>query len=126
MSKPHNKNISKVESHFQLKMLDLHVKIERHQAQCDESKRVVADINEKLKTETDERRRGMLLSARQYAVTNIGELKAKKKELIAQYNEVKKMHKTIQRAIEERWQDGFNEGIQFMTDIAVENAYKKH
>lgn len=125
MSKPHNKNISKVESHFQLKMLDLHVKIERHQAQSDESKRVVASINEKLKTETDERRRGMLLSARQYAVTNIGELKAKKKELIAQYNEVKKMHKMIQRAIEERWQDGFNEGVQFMTDIAVENAYKK-
>lgn len=125
MSKPHNKNISKVDSHFQLKMLDLQSKIEKLQTQCDEKKRIIAKINEQRENETDIYVKSNLLEAAQTAVYNFTQLKIKKNELTKQYNEVKKMYKMIHRAIEERWQDGFNEGVQFMTDIAVENAYKK-
>ena len=125
MSKVHNKNISKVDSHFQLKMLDLQLKIEKLQIQCDEKKRVIAKINEQRETETDIYIKSNLMEAAQTAVYNFTQLKIKKNELTEQYKEVKKMYKMIHRAIEERWQDGFNEGVQFMTDIAVENAYKK-
>lgn len=125
MSKPHNKNISKVDSHFQLKMLNLQLKIEKLQIRCDEKKRVIAKINEQCKNETDIYVKSDLMEAIQTAVYNFTQLKIKKNELTKQYKEVKKMYKMIHRAIEERWQDGFNDGVQFMTDIAVENTYKK-
>ena len=49
----------------------------------------------------------------------MGILKADKqhrKELIVEYTELKKLYKTIQRAFEERWMNGFADGVKFVME----------
>lgn len=115
MSKAHNKNISKVESHFQLKMLDLQLRIEGLKCKCDDKKKILAELNEKLKLTTGYNR-DLLMETIHDALNNYTSLKIKRNKLVEEYKEVKKMYNTVKRAIEERWQDGFNEGVQFMSD----------
>lgn len=127
MKKAHNKNISKVDTHFQHKMLDLQSKIEKLQMQCDDKKKTLAKLNEDLNFTTGYCT-DLLMETIHDTLNNYTSLKIKRNKLVEEYKEVKKMYNTIKRAIEERWQDGFNEGVQFMTDTTIwtiKNAYKK-
>lgn len=116
MSKPRNKNISNIDKYFLNKLNDLKERIDVKESDIksfkkfmlgswfDAFKKIKGDsYKEEWHLEQINKLLGILKGDKQYRI-----------ELINEYCELKKMHKTLHRALEERWMDGFAEGVRFV------------
>lgn len=118
MSKAKNKNISKVDRYYIENLNRLKDKIDESGEDIKHYQKFMVDpwfeYYQKVKGDSEKE---------SWVYKEIGRvmdiLKADKqyrKELIGEYTELKKLYKTIQRAFEERWLNGFAEGVKFVME----------
>ena len=118
MKKIRNKNISKVERYYIEKLNRLKDKIDESGEDIKHYQKFMVDPWFKYYQEVkgnSEKDSWVYNQIRR--VMNI--LKADKqyrKELITEYTELKKLYKTTQRAFEERWLNGFADGVKFVME----------
>ncbi len=114
--KAKNTNISKMEKHFIDKIDRMQKDIDELEALCFHGKITMKELNERLSNTNDPHVCGNILDSIDEVRWEYNRNKEKKVALIKQRTEIKKMYKTFQRAVEERWLDGFGEGVEFATE----------
>lgn len=115
MKKLKNRNVSLIDRYFANQMKDLKRQIEINSNQIKTWKKNL--LTPWFKTYHENRGNSEKETDIHNTILRIldmvkGEQKYKK-EMVEKYIELKKLHKTIHRAMEERWMDGFAEGVQF-------------
>ena len=108
--KAKNTNISKMEKHFIDKIDRMQKDIDELEALCFHGKITMKELNERLSNTNDPHVREIIHEQIEEALRVYNKNKEEKVVLIKQRKEIKKMYKTFQRAVEERWLDGFGEG----------------
>lgn len=112
MKEAHNKNIRKIDLHFRKKLQELKSEINAYEELCEEKKKAIGRLQQLRENETDNYEKTRILLDLNAVENDYETTKEKKKSLVEQYKQVRSMHKTIQRAIEERFADGFVEGVR--------------
>lgn len=112
MKEAHNKNIRKIDLHFRKKLQELKSEINAYEKLCEEKKKAIGRLQQLRENETDNYEKTRILLDLNAVENDYENAKEKKKSLVEQYKQVRSMHKTIQRAIEERFADGFVEGVR--------------
>lgn len=118
MKKIKNKNISKVERYYIEKLNSLKTKIDESGEAIKNYQKLMVDpwfeYYQKVKGDSGKESWAYNEISRIMGILNAD--KQYRKELIAEYTELKKLYKTIQRAFEERWLNGFADGVKFATE----------
>lgn len=112
MKEAHNKNIRKIDLHFRKKLQELKTEIGKYEELCEEKKKAINRLQQFREKEKDNYEKTRILLDLNAVENDYENTKEKKKSLVEQYKQVRSMHKTIQRAIEERFTDGFIEGVR--------------
>lgn len=112
MKEAHNKNIRKIDLHFRKKLQELKSEINAYEKLCEEKKKAIARLQQLRENETDNYEKTRILLDLNAVENDYENAKEKKKSLAEQYKQVRSMRKTIQRAIEGRFADGFVEGVR--------------
>lgn len=112
MKEAHNKNIRKIDLHFRKKLQELKTEINAYEELCEEKKKAISRLQQFREKEKDNYEKTRILLDLNAVENDYENIKEKKKSLVKQYKQVRSMHKTIQRAIEERFADGFIEGVR--------------
>lgn len=105
-----------MEKHFIDKINRMQKDIDELEALCFHGKMTMKELNKRLSNTNDPHVCGNILDNIDEVRWEYNRNKEKKVALIEQRKEIKKMYKTFQRAVEERWLDGFGEGVQFATE----------
>ena len=79
------------------------------------------ELNERLSNTNDLHVREIIREQIEEALQVYNKNKEEKVVLIEKRKEIKKIYKTFKKAIEERWMNGFEEGIQFATETYNKN-----
>lgn len=116
MKKIKNINISKVERYYIEKLNSLKAKIDELEALCLHGKKTMKELNERLNNTNDPHVCGNILDRIDEVRWEYNRNKEKKVVVIERRKETKKLYKTIQRAFEERWLNGFADGVKFVTE----------
>lgn len=116
-----NTNISKMEKHFIGKINKMQEEIDELEALCFHKKATMKELNEMLDNTKDQHVRENIRERIEDTLLEYSRYKEEKVTLIEQRKEIKKLYKTYQRAVEERWLDGFGEGVQFLTETYIRN-----
>ena len=112
MKKTHNKNIKKIDQHFRKKLQELKTEINAYEELSEEKKKAIGRLQQFREKEKDNYEKTRMLIDMQTIEKDYEKAKDKKKSLVEEYKCIRSMHKTIQRAIEERFSDGFIEGVR--------------
>ena len=120
-SKMKNINISKMEKHFIDKINRMQEEIDELDALCFREKTTIKELNEMLDNAEDPHVRKNIREKIENALWRYSIHKEEKVTLIKHRKEIKKLYKTCQKAVEERWLDGFGEGVQFATETYNKN-----
>ena len=116
-----NTNVSKMEKHFIDKINRMQEEIDELEALCSHKKMTMKNLNEMLDNSKDPHVRENIRENIEDTLWEYNKYKEEKVTLIEQRKEIKKLYKTCQRAVEERWLDGFGEGVQFLTETYIKN-----
>ena len=93
-------------------MQELKSEINAYEELCEEKKKAIGRLQQLRENETDNYEKTRISLDLNAVENDYENAKEKKKSLVEQYKQVRSMHKTIQRAIEERFADGFVEGVR--------------
>ena len=118
MKKIKNKNISKVERYYIEKLNRLKTKIDESGEAIKNYQKLMVDpwFEYYHKVKGDSEKESLAYNEISLVMDILNADKQYRKELIAEYTELKKLYKTIQRAFEERWMNGFADGVKFVTE----------
>ena len=118
MKKIKNKNISKVERYYIEKLNRLKTKIDESGEAIKNYQKLMVDpwFEYYHKVKGDSEKESLAYNEISRVMDILNADKQYRKELIAEYTELKKLYKTIQRAFEERWMNGFADGVKFVTE----------
>ena len=118
--KAKNANISKMEKHFIEKIDRMQKDIDELEALCFHGKTTMKELNGMMDSTNDPCVREAIHEKIENALREYSRHKEEKVALIEQRKEIKKMYKTFQRAVEERWMDGFGEGAQLYEQNVIQ------
>ena len=110
-----------MEKHFIDKINRMQKDIDELEVLCFHGKITMKELNERLSNTKDPYVREIIHEQIEEALRVYNKNKEEKVVLIKQRKEIKKMYKTFQRAVEERWMNGFGEGVQFATETYNKN-----
>lgn len=118
MSKAKNKNIGKVEKYYLKKLNDLKEKIDESGEDIKHYQKFMVDpwFEYYQKVKGDSEKESWVYNEISRVMGILKADKQHRKELIVEYTELKKLYKTIQRAFEERWMNGFADGVKFVME----------
>lgn len=117
MSKPKNKNISNIDKFFTERMKFLNDNIKLIDATIKEYKTSLTEWYDKLyKTKKHTNESDTFKQVINIHSSDLRYYKDLKKQYLTEYTDLKKKHKLLHRALEERWMDGFAEGVRFIMD----------
>ena len=118
MKKIKNKNISKVERYYIEKLNNLKTKIDESGEAIKHYQKFMVDpwFEYYQKVKGDSGKESWAYNEISRVMDILKADKQYRKELIDEYTELKKLYKTIQRAFEERWLNGFADGVKFVTE----------
>ncbi len=118
MSKAKNNNIRKIDKFFINKLDDLRNRIEIEDSDIKAFKKYMLTpwFEEYHKRKGDSEKESWAHNNIKRLIGILNGNKAHRKELIKKYTELKYIHKTMHRALEERWMDGFADGVRFVLD----------
>lgn len=115
MKKIKNINISKVERYYIEKLNSLKAKIDESGEAIKHYQKFIVDpwFEYYKKVKGDSEKESLAYNEISRVMDILKADKQHRKELIDEYNELKKLYKTIKRAFEERWLNGFADGVKF-------------
>lgn len=118
MKKIKNINISKVERYYIEKLNSLKTKIDESGEAIKNYQKLMVDpwFEYYKKVKGDSEKESWAYNEISRVMDILKADKQYRKELIDEYNELKKLYKTIKRAFEERWMNGFADGVKFVTE----------
>lgn len=110
-----------MEKHFIDKINRMQKDIDELEALCFHGKTTMKKLNETLGNTKDPYVREDIHEQIEDTLREYSRNKEEKVVLIEQRKEIKKMYKTFKKALEERWMNGFEEGVQFATETDTRN-----
>lgn len=127
MRKPKNPNVSAINKYFDWKMSCLATKLSNYGVGIWHYKKILSGWYDSLyRTEKGSDEAQEYLQLIEISSRELCKLKTKRKIALDEYTEIKRMKKTVQRAIEERWMNGFAEGVDFVNECLDENLKVKY
>ena len=115
MEKPKNRNVSLIDRYFANQMKDLKRQIEINSNQIKSWKKnlLAPWFNTFYENRGNSEKETDIHNTILRILDMVKGEQKHQKEMVEKYIELKKLNKAIHRAMEERWMDGFAEGVQF-------------